>query len=632
MNLRQRMVAAALVPVGLVAAALTAFFVWQHLDDLDRGLVQRGDGVARQAAEMSEFNLFSGDRERLQATIQALLRTDADLRAVSVLDGREQILAQAGSADRASWPPPGSERARTQADSGVVIRLPVIPKTLAVDDAYSGTDFALASRSREVLGHVVVEMSGRRLAEDRRHLILAALATAVAGMMLGGLLALRIARTVTAPVIAATDVVTRIGHGDIRARLSLRASGALQDLAKGINAMAERVAMTQESLESQVRAATTELVRQRDAAEEATDAKSRFLAAASHDLRQPLHAMGLFVARLQSLSLGGEAQGLVRQVDASVTTLQDMLETLLDLSRLEAGGLRVDLCDFDLAAVLARVCRDLSPVAHDRQLELRLRTGPARVHGDPRLVARVALNLVSNALRYSVQGRVLVACRPRGEMVRLQVWDTGVGIPAGLQSRIFEEYVQVGNDERDRGKGLGLGLTICRRIARLLGTDIGLRSVPGKGSVFWIDLPAAHSVEPAPATLPEGDAAVSGAVLVVDDDPLCRSGTADLIAGWGVAVRSAATAEEARELLGDRAFAPRYAICDIRLPGGEDGIALGQRLTRERPGLEVILVSADVSPVILARARRAGFPLLRKPVPPARLRAALLSRQAPPSA
>jgi two-component system, sensor histidine kinase len=633
MNLRQRMVAAALVPVSLVAAVLTAFFVWQHLDDLDRGLMQRGDGLARQAAEMSEFYLFSGNRERLRPIIQGLLRTDGDVRAVSVLDDQSQLVIQAGVADPVSWPPPGNELARTRVRDGIVIRLPVIPKSLAVDDAYSGAEFAVASRPREVIGYAVVEMSGKALEDDRRELIHTALTTAAVGLLLGGLLALRIARTVTEPALEATEVVTRIGHGDLAARVDAEAAGALGSLAQGINAMAEQVTLTQDELAHKVQSATAELVRQRDAAEQATAAKSRFLAAASHDLRQPLHAMGLFVSRLGSLSLRGEERRLVDHVEQSVATLQDMLDTLLDLSRLDAGGFCVDLQDFELTPLLQQACREMAPLAQQRRIGLRLRCRPLVVHGDPRLVQRVVLNLLSNALCHTEKGDVLVTCRQVNGRARIQVWDTGPGIPLDMQRSIFDEYVQLGNPERERSKGLGLGLTICQRIAHLLDTTIGLRSVPGRGSVFWIDLPPATVV---PAVEAHGEAAAwspfSGTVLVVDDDAQCRDGTAEAIAGWGGDVRTARDAAEALALIADSSVDYRVAICDIRLPGSEDGLILGERLRQERPGLGVVLISADSAPLVQARARRAGFPLLRKPVSAARLRATLLSLLDPPSA
>jgi CheY-like chemotaxis protein/two-component sensor histidine kinase len=367
------------------------------------------------------------------------------------------------------------------------------------------------------------------------------------------------------------------------------------------------------------------LTRQRDALEKATQAKSRFLAAASHDLRQPLHALGLFVARLTKATWPDQERRLIEHVEQSVESLQDLLDTLLDLSRLESGSTRVDAEEFDLREALTGVLHDFEPQAHDKQLGLSLRAPAAWTCSDRGLVERLVNNLVSNALRYTESGRILLACRRRKEHWRVEVWDTGIGIDPHHQTAIFEEYVQLGNAERDRRKGLGLGLSICRHVATLLSTKLGLRSVPGRGSVFWFDLPMVQSPAAIGGDAPDeaSEILVSGTILVVEDDPLCLESTGEAIVGWGGDVDLAANADEALALAGR---APRYgaAVCDVHLPGATDGLALGIRLQQLQAGLPVILVSADASPILQAQARGAGFPLLRKPVAAARLRATLL--------
>lgn len=625
LTLRSRMILAALLPVALVAVALTGLFLYRHLGDLDQALEQRGQALARQAATSVEFSLFTGNREVLQSLVLGIVRTDKDIAGVAVVDSLGQIVAQAGSIRPDGWPKQVVTEARVTGRGSMVFSVPVEQRSLAVDDAYSGFDFAVAARPRSLLGHVVLEISLSRLFREQLELIIAALLTAVLGAGLGGFIALRIANSVTRPVLDAADVVTRIGHGDLAARMVTEKSGPLRTLAEGINAMALRVGVTHEELTRQIGVATSELVRQRDAAERATAAKSRFLAAASHDLRQPLHALGLFVSRLARMPWPGEQRQLIGHVEESVISLQEMLDTLLDISRMETGGYRVDAEDFDLRPLLERIGREVLPLAEEKQLSLRLRPLSIWVHSDPRLVQRIVMNLLTNALRYTERGTVLLACRRRAGRVRIQVWDTGPGIPPELQSEIFAEYVQVGNEERNRQKGLGLGLAICRRIGELLSTQIGIRSVPGHGSLFWFDLPLGSPRVQLPALEGSKPQVIPGMVLVVDDDPLCRDSEADVIRDWGGQVRVASNAEEALALCRDQAKEFRLAVCDVRLPGNIDGIALGEMLQQLNPEIRVVLVSAEVTALLQAQARRAGFPILRKPVAPARLRATLLS-------
>jgi signal transduction histidine kinase len=600
-------------------------FLVRHLGDLDRALELHAQALARQAAASAEFSLFTGNREVLLALAQGVARTDDDISGVAILDHQGKIVAETGRLKREAWPTLAAHETRINSARSAAFVVPIEQRSLAVDDAYSGAEFAVAAGPRERLGHVVIEFTRERIIAEHIRLIVIGLLTALFGAGLGGFIALRIARSVTEPLLEATDVVTRIGHGDLAARMDAAKAGPLLDLATGLNAMAVRVGLTQGELQQRIEAATTELVQQRDAAERATTAKSRFLAAASHDLRQPLHALGLFVSRLVKLPWKGEQRQLIDHVEESVTSLQDMLDRLLDISRLEAGGYRVDPVDFDLQPMLQRIARDFVPVAHEKHINLRVRTSPTWIHSDPRLVERVVFNLLTNALRYTQQGGVLVASRRMGDQVRIQVWDTGRGIAPELQSEIFEEYVQIGNDERDQRKGLGLGLAICKRITSLLSAKIGLRSVPGRGSVFWIDLPigaAATATAPAVQTEP---ITLHGSILVVDDDPLCLSSTADVISGWGGMVSVANSAESALDLCQNESMTYVLAVCDIRLPGEVDGIALGQRLRQLNPSMRIVLVSADVTPLVQAQARRAGFSLLKKPVAPARLRATLLS-------
>jgi hypothetical protein len=269
-------------------------------------------------------------------------------------------------------------------------------------------------------------------------------------------------------------------------------------------------------------------------------------------LRQPLHALGLFVSALAHSESAKREPELVAHIRSATDSLQNLLDAILDLSRLDGGNVVPRITAFGLGPVLESVQRDLALVAEHKGLRLRVRATDLWVRSDADLVQRILLNLVGNALRYTRSGGVLVSCRRRGDRALLEVWDTGAGIPENAREEIFEEYIQLENPERDRAKGLGLGLAICRRLAGLLGASLGVRSRPGHGSVFWITLPLEHPARHASPALAqtlaesaEDVARLGGTVLVVDGDPLVRAGMETAITGWGAKVILAASRDEA---------------------------------------------------------------------------------------
>jgi len=630
LNLRARMMLLVVLPVTLVAVLLTAMFLWHATDSLEQGLRTRGTAIARQMASAAEYGIFSGQRGTLQALADSALQIDLDARGVAVVDPQGTVLARSGDVSPQSWPPLGRIGGHRIGSDVLLFAEPVTRTSLPVDDIYIGAE-AAATPSPKVVGHVVVELSRREVDSKSARLIAIGFLIAGLGTVIGGWLAQRIARTVTRPLLQASEVVERIGRGDLQARMATDSAGALKSLAEGINDMARRLGVTQEELRILVADATLDLLREKEAAEHATIAKSHFLSAASHDLRQPLHALGLFVARLSQSDAAREEPRLVAHIQLAVDTLQNLLDAILDISRLDEGKVVPQIADFPLGMLFDRLGDDLSLLAEQHDLKLKLRPTQAWVRSDRKIVARILLNLVGNALRYTHAGGVLVSCRRRPGVVRVEVWDTGVGIPDHAREAIFEEYVQLGNPERDQAKGLGLGLAICRRLADLLAIPIGVRSRLGRGTVFWIDLPL--STDPVPDAMPADDslpirhagdhARIFGTVLVVESEPLVRAGMEQAILSWGGRVLLAANADEALRRCRESALLPDLAICSVRLPGRGGGIQLAKDLQREFGPLGILLVSADVSPEIQEAATAAGFPLLREPVPPGRLRAAL---------
>jgi signal transduction histidine kinase len=368
-------------------------------------------------------------------------------------------------------------------------------------------------------------------------------------------------------------------------------------------------------------------------AEIANRAKTQFFAAASHDLRQPLHAVGLFAEALRQRSREPEVAQLVNSINESVDALEGLFSELLDITRIDSGGVVVDARDFMLADLLRRLRLHFEPVAFEKGLSLRLRGGQLAVHADPLLVERILRNLVSNAIRYTEDGGVLVSCRRVGTSVRLQVWDTGVGIDEAERGRIFEEFYQVPGRSTitaDQRKGLGLGLAIVLRLAQLMEAPLTLRSERGRGSVFSIELPlgdaewravpnAAQRKGPVELTLD------GRLIVVVEDEPAVREGLEVLLRGWGSAVVSFARIDDMGAWLassGPVPACPSLVIADYRLEAGTNGIDAIMAV-RERFGAQVpaIVVTGSTTSAHEAEAQAHRFHLLIKPVLPNKLRA-----------
>jgi PAS domain S-box-containing protein len=360
--------------------------------------------------------------------------------------------------------------------------------------------------------------------------------------------------------------------------------------------------------------------------ESASQAKSRFLASASHDLRQPAHALGLFVARLAELPHDAPTGHLVECMDASVRAMQDMLDGLFDLSRLDSGQAQVSSGAFPIEGIFGQLRNSFASAASDKGLRLRIRPSKAWAESDPGLLHRILLNLVSNAVRYTQQGSILVACRPTqdGTQLRIEVRDSGVGIAAQHHEEIFQEFFQVDNPQRDRSKGLGVGLSIVDRACRLLNHPLAMRSAPGCGTCFTLTVPLAppraggtYEV----ATELGAQVEFNGLrVLLIEDDALGRVGLASLLTSWGCRVTTAEGAQAACDLY-RQDQAPDITISDFRLGGGINGIEALERLSAiAGRRIAACLISGDTDANVRQQAQSAGLTLLQKPVRPAKLR------------
>ncbi|MEQ1622206.1 MAG: hybrid sensor histidine kinase/response regulator [Methylococcales bacterium] len=355
-------------------------------------------------------------------------------------------------------------------------------------------------------------------------------------------------------------------------------------------------------------------------AEHANHTKSKFLAAASHDLRQPIYALGLFLEVLSRSSLSEDQRDVLVSAQASSDASADMLNTLLNFSRIEAGVIQPNIQPFRLQHLINKIENELSPQAEAKGIVYRSHETQFSVNSDIALVELIFRNLVSNAIRYTEQGGILVGCRKRGRQVILEVWDTGVGIEPNQHQEIFREFHQLGNPERDHRKGLGLGLAIVEGLTRTLGHNLLLGSTPDKGSVFKLALPIAHSaiIHEELNSVPIRVQLKGVNVLVIDDDESVRAGMLLLLSEWGCLCQAAQSIEEALAMASVQK--PDLIISDYRLREQASGLtAIATLRTALGSSLPALLITGDTAPDRLREATRSGLPLLHKPVSPSEL-------------
>ena len=366
----------------------------------------------------------------------------------------------------------------------------------------------------------------------------------------------------------------------------------------------------------------------RQAAEAANQSKTRFLAAASHDLLQPMNAARLFVSilRQQQGDTGDEQAQLVKRVDRSLTAAEELLSALLDISKLDSGMYEPEPEPIPVAELLEKLRRRFKALAANRDLELRVRPAPQHILSDRNLLYRILQNFLANAIRYTESGGVLLGCRLRGDCLKISVWDTGVGIDDSEAQAIFQEFHRLDYAQRLDERGLGLGLAICDRIARMLGHEMEVRSRPGHGSCFSITVPL---VPEAMTRQQEGaERAASDHTRLEDLRVLCIDNEADILDGmnllldrWGCSVMLAVDETRAMACLAEQG-PPDMVLVDYHLAHDSNGLDVMQRLDQAAGHrIPAIVITADRSTDLEERVRANGYGLLRKPIKPAALRA-----------
>lgn len=465
--------AVALIPVLILAALVESAFLYYRIGEQDQALLDRAKLIARQLAASSEYAVFSANHIMLQKLAEGV-SWQKDVLAVRLLDAEGAMLVAVGSVRRnESSLRRRDEAAIWQDDISLVVYQPIVTTQLALDDRAMASYFPKENR----LGGVELVMSKQRLSQSKFELVLFSLLLTMLVLLLSVLAAMRVARRITLPILGMRAAVRDLGAGRLDTRMAEMQVIELNDLAQGINDMAHQLQQQQENLQQRIEQATQALREKKEDAEKANFDKTRFLAAASHDLCQPMHALGLFMGELHHRISTPEQRQIAGKVEEAVAAMTGLLESLLDISRLDAGVVAPQIQEVEIGTLIHRLMEIFDAQAKNKSITLHVRCCPVRVLSDPVLLERILLNLLGNAIRYTPQhGTVMLACRRRGDQLRIEIRDNGNGIALQEQEKIFQEFVQLENAARDRSKGLGLGLPIVERLCRLLNHPLSLRS------------------------------------------------------------------------------------------------------------------------------------------------------------
>jgi signal transduction histidine kinase/ActR/RegA family two-component response regulator len=436
-----------------------------------------------------------------------------------------------------------------------------------------------------------------------------------AALAMAGFAGLFLARRMVVPIRALGEGAARIGGGDLTQRIAIKTGDELEALGNQFNRMAEQLRDAYATLERKVEERTSQL-------ELANRAKSRFLAAASHDLRQPLHALGLFVAQLHDGVTADERRAVVTRIEAALSTMNGLFNALLDISKLDAGVVTPTVTEFPVARLLKQIEVTFAGQARERKLAFHVQASSTWIRSDFVRLEQIAFNLVANAIRYTVAGGVLVGCRRRGDQVRIEVWDSGPGIPADQHTNIFSEFFRL--NQKDRSGGLGLGLAIVDRLCKLLGHPICVKSVVGKGTCFSVAVQSVEARAQPPSkpkpTSPLVDYARDKLILVLDDDALVLEGMATLFRSWGCRVITAASPADVSGRLEPNS-PPDIIISDYHLADGQIAVDFIEQLrSRFQTVTPAILVSGDMHLEGSREARADGYHFLHKPLEPMTMR------------
>jgi signal transduction histidine kinase/ActR/RegA family two-component response regulator len=609
-SLMQRLAFVALVPSLITAALLVTLLTQRQLVNLRRMAQSNAEAVATQTASICVQPLRNMQLRELLRIADSIGNLPHVTR-VQIRTTAGQILADY----------------REPADNDSQHDILTVVHDVVDDD----------QPSHAVVGSVLVDVSLHDAIAAQRASQRYALFALLLSLLIAGVIGWQAARWISAPLRHLAGAVRQLGQGDRQVAVVVTDHTEIGELQQGFNHAAATLFDAQCGMEQQIEHATQELARKNAALEAASAARSRFLAAASHDLRQPLYALTLFSSALAVDEQDPQRLDRIAHIQECVQSLDHLFGELADLSRLETGAIQVEISEFPLDEVFAEVDRNFGMVAEQRNLQLRWRRSGLWLRSDRLMLVRILNNLVSNALRFTHHGgAVMGARRDINGYVRIEVWDTGSGIAPEHLSSVFDEFYRIG-DQLDAGygegshSGLGLGLATVQRLAELLDTRVQVKSRLGRGSTFHLQLPLTEA-QPERA-IPDDDPSMDLAdrrVLVLDEDPAILSGIRFLLRNWGCDVAVAEDRQQALEAIEQWPGPPDIVISDLSLRGGERGLDIFAGLDayyRRDDGRPFarLLITGETRIERLREVIAAKIPLLYKPVSPQQLHAALIS-------
>lgn len=615
MRIRTRAFLLGLLPTLLVAGVLTAFHVYSRLSDLDATTTQQGMAVARHLASSAEYGVLSGNTTALEKLLDQALAEPGVRSALVVWPDRTRV--ERGEPVRLLPSLKGVQQWQSGARSWFAH--PVVLSSLDVNDPYIEGKPSVA----KPLAWVAVSIDPQQKRSLVRTLLLASLGISLLGIALAILLINKLALSGVRPLLDIIATVKRISSGSFGTHMEVTArSPELRELQSMVNHMSESLRSYQQDMEARIHAATAELEHKKKEAEQANLAKSRFLATASHDLRQPMHAISLYVESLKPQMQGRAAEDILNKIERSILGTVELFNAILDVTKLDAGVVQPQLAPVRIRQLLLHLADEFAPEAERKGLSLRVRAPDVWIESDGILLERICRNLLVNALLHTTHGGVLLSARPYRNLLRLQIWDTGCGIAPEHQTRIFDEFYQAGQKDEQTRHGLGLGLAIVRRLARLLGHPLHMHSRPGQGTVFALDVPRLANGPDAGED--DGDTAkveLEGHVVIVDDDPYVRDALGRLLTQWGLEVQLLSDLDQVRH---HQYVAPDVVLADYQLLKGETGLdAIEIIRTRWRAEIPAILITGDTRSDTVQLLTSLGHAVLYKPVRPAQLLALL---------
>ncbi len=647
-DLRSQLLALAMLPVIVFAFVWGAYVIHQRANDLQAQLQERAQLLARQMAVAADYGIFSGNSGALQSLTLAVSREPAVIVA-SIYGLNQKILATHLSTISAAesqitnidisglvnqFAANGNAQKHTRNDRWIAYFEPVRSPSISIDDLPDATS------STAIIGFAVVIVSTKAITEELTGFIVAVLALLAGVLASSWLIVRRFSLLIDRRVGAVALAAQQIGQGQTGVRLGHSKTAVFNNLSTDLNHMAEQLEQSRFELEQRVEMATAAMREQRDAADHANIAKTRFLAAASHDLRQPMHALSLLIAAIQQDQSIQSRDNLLERIDATTQAMSALLDALLDISRLDAGGVQAQPKTCELLPLLLSVRDTHNVLAQHKDIELHVRPTGLWVHSDPILLQRIIGNFVSNAIRYTAPGgRVLITARKRGQNCHLQIRDNGPGIDPIYQKSIFDEFFQIKNPQRDRSLGLGLGLAIVQRLVNLLGHTITLRSCPNHGSSFGLVIPIEAPISNDPIIgLPTNiEAAPSSSIglagcrlLLVEDDALVRDSYERLLTLWGCEVSSYRTAAAALTNAHAGVLAPQIIISDYLLGEGTNGLELIASIRRHLGApIPAALITGNTEDPALRQNNDCTVRIIFKPVKPSVLLQTLLELLTP---